>query len=191
MTATGTATTMPGYTTGTWAIDPVHSDVSFSVRHLMVSKVRGRFSRFSGEIVTADDPGDSTVAAEIDLTSIDTGNEQRDEHIRSADFFEVDTHATMTFRSTGLRADGGDWALNGELTLHGVTRPVELAVEVHGFARDPWGGTRVGFSARGQLNRKDFGISVDMPMDGGGVVVGDKVQIDLEIEAVLAPAPGA
>ena len=188
---TATATYPPGYLTGTWAIDPVHSDVSFSVRHMMLSKVRGRFTRFSGEIVTADDPLASSVSAEIDLSSIDTGNEQRDEHIRSADFFEVETHAAMTFRSTGLRARGDDYVLSGELTLHGVTRPLDLAVEVHGFARDPWGGTRVGFSATGQINRKDFGITIELPMDGGGVVVGDKIQLALEIEAVLAPATAA
>jgi polyisoprenoid-binding protein YceI len=183
---TATATRLPGYTTGTWTIDPVHSDVSFSVRHMMLSKVRGRFTRFSGEIVTAADPLASSVTAEIDLSSVDTGNEQRDDHIRSADFFEVDSHPTMTFRSTGLRPHGDDFVLSGELALHGVTRPVELALEVHGFVRDPWGGTRVGFSATGQVNRKDFGISIDLPMDGGGVVVGDKIQLSLEVEAVLA-----
>jgi len=183
-----------GYTTGTWAIDPVHSDVSFSVRHLMVSKVRGRFTRFSGEIVTAADPLHSTVTAEIDLRSIDTGNDDRDDHIRSADFFEVESHPTMTYRSTGLRPRGDGYRLDGELTLHGVTRPVPLDLDVHGIARDPWGGTRIGFSATGELNRKDFGISTELPMDGGGVVVGDKIRLELEIEAVLVPpadAPGA
>jgi polyisoprenoid-binding protein YceI len=188
MASPAATTVIPGYVAGTWNIDPVHSHVSFSVRHMMVSKVRGQFQQFSGQIVTAVDPLDSSVTAEVDLTSIDTGNPQRDDHIRSADFFEVETYKTMTFRSTGLRAKGDEHVLEGELSLHGVTRPLSLSLEVHGFATDPWGGTRVGFSATGVINRKDFGISIDMPMDGGGVVVGDKIQVELEIEAVLAPA---
>ena len=184
-----TATEIPGFVTGTWNIDPAHSDVSFTVRHMMVSKVRGRFSRVSGEIVTAENPLESAVTATIDMNSIDTNNAQRDEHIRSADFFETAKHPTMTFRSAGLRADGEDFVLDGELNLHGVTQPVTLKVELGGFGPDalnPAGGTRVGFSASGEINRRDFGIDLTMPMDGGGVVVGDKVQVTLEIEAVLA-----
>ena len=137
MASPATATVIPGYVTGTWNIDPVHSHVAFSVRHMMVSKVRGQFQRFSGEIVTAIDPLDSSVTAEVDLTSIDTGNPQRDDHIRSADFFEVETYKTMTFRSTGLRPEGDDHILDGELSLHGVTRPLTLSLEVHGFAPTP------------------------------------------------------
>ena len=183
-----TATEIPGFVTGTWSIDPAHSDVSFTVRHMMVSKVRGRFSQVSGEIVTAENPLESVVTATIDMHSIDTNNAQRDEHIRSADFFETEKHPTMTYRSTGLRADGEDFVLDGELNLHGVTRPVTLKVELGGFGADALnpGGTRVGFSATGEINRRDFGIDITMPMDGGGVVVGDKVQVTLEIEAVLA-----
>lgn len=184
-----TGTEIPGFVTGTWNIDPSHSDVSFTVRHMMVSKVRGRFSRVAGEIVTADNPLESAVTATIDLDSIDTNAPQRDAHIRSADFFEVEKYPTMTYRSTGLRADGEDFLLDGELDLHGVTRPVTLKLELGGFGPDalnPAGGTRVGFSASGEINRRDFGIDITMPMDGGGVVVGDKVQIALEIEAVLA-----
>lgn len=181
---------IPGYVTGTWTIDPVHSEVSFTVRHMMVSKVRGWFRDFKGTIITGDDPLDSRVTAEINLASIDTRNEQRDAHIRSADFFEVETYPTMTFRSTAVRPDGEDFILEGELTLHGVTRPVELHLSPNGFVQDPWGGTRAGFSARAQINRRDFGIDISMPMDGGGVVVGDKVDIFLEIQVVLTqPAP--
>jgi polyisoprenoid-binding protein YceI len=179
------STQIPGYVAGTWTIDPSHSEVGFAVRHLMVSKVRGKFTSFEGHIVTGEDPLASSVTASVDLASIDTGTEQRDEHIRSADFFEVEANRTMTYRSTGIRPDGDDFVLEGELTLKGVTRPVPLALELNGFGDDPWGGTRVGFSARGEINRSDFGISWNAALEGGGVVVGDKVQIHLEIEAVL------
>ncbi|MGD9526786.1 YceI family protein [Pseudonocardia sp.] len=180
-----THTSIPGYVAGTWDIDPVHSDVSFTVRHMMVSKVRGRFTQVSGEIVTGDDITGSVVTASVDAASIDTGTSQRDEHIRSADFFDVANHPTWTFRSTAVRADGDDYALDGELTIKGVTRPVTFALEVNGISPDPFGGTRAGFSASTSINRSDFGVDIKMPMDGGGVVVGEKVQITLEIEAVL------
>ena len=186
-TSPTTSTSLPGYATGTWTIDPVHTDVSFTVRHMMVSKVRGKFHGVAGTIVLADDPLASTVDADIDLTTIDTGNAQRDDHIRSADFFEVEQHRAMQFRSTGVRAEGGDFVVTGDLTLRGVTKPVELALEVNGFTKDPYGGTRAGFTASTQINRKDFGITIDLPMDGGGAVIGDKVQVLLEIEAILAP----
>jgi polyisoprenoid-binding protein YceI len=186
MTQTFTETAIPGYVTGTWTIDPVHSEVGFSVRHMMVSKVRGRFTKFSGELVTADDPLASTVTAEIDLSSIDTGNEQRDGHVRSADFFDVENHPVMTYRSTGLRRDGGRYVLDGELTLRGVTRNVPLTVELNGFGPDPYGGTRAGFTATGEINRQDFGVTWNAALEHGGVVVSDKVALALEIEAVLA-----
>ena len=176
---------IPSYTAGTWDIDPVHSDVSFSVRHMMVSKVRGRFGAFSGQIVTGEDIIGSSVSTTIDATSIDTNNEQRDNHIRSADFFDVANHPTWTFTSTGLRVDDGDLVLDGELTIKGVTRPVTLSLQVEGFGPDAFGGTRAGFSAATTINRNDFGVDISMPLDGGGVVVGDKVTINLEIEAVL------
>jgi len=182
-----TTATIPGYVAGTWDIDAVHSDVSFTVRHMMVSKVRGHFRAFSGVIVTAENPLESSVTASIDLNSIETGQEQRDNHIRSADFFETEKYPEMTYRSTGVRPDGEDFILDGELSLHGVTRPVSLKLELGGFGPDALnpGGTRVGFSATGEINRRDFGIDITMPMDGGGVVVGDKVTINLEIEGAL------
>ncbi|HEV7908385.1 MAG TPA: YceI family protein [Pseudonocardiaceae bacterium] len=176
---------IPGYHAGTWNIDPVHSDVSFSVRHMMVSKVRGRFSSFSGQIVTAENPLESSVTANIDLASIDTNNADRDGHIKSKDFFEVETYPTMTYRSTGIRADGEDFVVDGELSLHGVTKQVPLKLELNGFGPDAWGGTRVGASASAEISRSDFGIDIAMPLDGGGVVVGDKISIQLEIQAVL------
>lgn len=183
--STATSTQIPGYVTGTWDIDPAHSDVSFTVRHMMVSKVRGHFGTFSGEIVTGPSVTDSSVTVSIDASSIDTNNDQRDGHIRSADFFSVEEHPAWTYRSTGVRVDGGDLVVDGELTIKGVTRSVPLAVEVGGFGPDAFGGTRTGFSATATINRSDFGVDIQMPLDGGGVVVGEKVQITLEIEAVL------
>jgi polyisoprenoid-binding protein YceI len=183
-----TAVQIPGYVVGTWDIDPSHSTVGFSVRHMMVSKVRGYFRDFTGEIVTAEDPTRSSVTATIDLSSIDTRQEQRDAHIRSADFFDVDNHPQMTFRSTGVRPDGADWFIDGELTIKGNTHPVTLALEVNGFGPDAYGGTRAGFSATTEINRNDFGVDIKLPMDGGGVVVVDKIRIELEIQGVLRTA---
>lgn len=182
---TAATTQIPGYVVGTWDIDPVHSDVSFTVRHMMVSKVRGHFGTFSGEITTAENFTDSSVTATIDAASVDTNNEQRDQHLRSPDFFDVEKHPTWTFRSTGIRQDGDKYLLDGELTIKGVTRPVTLDLEIGGFGPDAYGGTRAGFSASTTIDRNDFGVDIKMPMDGGGLVVGDKVQVNIEIEAVL------
>jgi polyisoprenoid-binding protein YceI len=176
---------IPGYVAGKWVIDSVHSHVGFTVKHMMVSKVRGNFKIFSGEFVTGADPLQSSVTATIDLRSIETGNEQRDNHIRSADFFEVESHPEMTFKSTGIRRDGEDFILDGDLTLRGVTRQVPLTLEIEGFGPDAYGGTRSGFSATGEINRSDFGVSYNGPIPGGGTVISEKVQIILEIEAVL------
>jgi polyisoprenoid-binding protein YceI len=186
MTTFATPTeTVPGYLTGTWDLDPSHSEVAFSVRHLMLSKVRGRFGTFSGSFVTAENPVDSHVEAVIDLSSIDTNSADRDAHLRSADFFDVEQHPTMTYRSTGIRADGHDWLIDGELSLHGVTLPVALQLELHGFLPEsPFGDTRVGFTATGEINRDDFGITFNSVLESGGVALGNKVQITLEIEAV-------
>ncbi|MET8387187.1 YceI family protein [Streptosporangium canum] len=187
------AVEIPGYVAGTWSIDPVHSEVGFVVRHLMISKVRGRFAGFEGRIVTGDDPLESSVTATIDLTSVDTGNKQRDDHVRSADFFDVDKHPAMTYRSGGIRPDGDGFLLDGELTLKGVTRPVPLKLEINGFgpdafAADPFAGARAGFTATGEINRMDFGVSYNGPVPGGGVALSEKVQIVIEIEAVLQTA---
>jgi polyisoprenoid-binding protein YceI len=179
------ATTIPGYVAGTWVIDPVHSEVGFSVRHLMVSKVRGRFEKFEGQIVTSDDILDTTATLEVDLNSINTGNADRDNDLRSANYFEADKYPTMTYRVLDLRTEGDRYVADGELTVKDVTNPVALQVEFHGISPDPWGGTRAGLSATGEINRKDFGVTFDIPMEGGGLVVGDKIQINLEIEAIL------
>jgi polyisoprenoid-binding protein YceI len=179
--------TLSGLVAGSWTIDAAHSDVSFTVRHLMVSKVRGQFTRFEGVIQIAEELADSSVEATIDLSSIDTRNDDRDADLRSPDFFDVERYPTITYRSTGVRLVGDGYAVSGELSLHGVTRPVELAVEFNGVSADPWGGTRAGFSATTEINRRDFGIDISLPLDGGGAVVGDKVQVFLEVEAVLRP----
>jgi polyisoprenoid-binding protein YceI len=182
-----TAVEIPGYVAGTWAIDPVHSEVSFTVRHMMVSKVRGRFDTFEGTIVTTADPLSSSVTASVDLSSVNTGQEQRDAHIRSADFFEVEKHPFMTFASTGVRPDGDRFLLDGDLTLKGVTKPVTFKLDVNGFGPDAYGGTRVGFSATTEISRSEFGVNFNGPIPGvpGGVAVSDKVTINLEIEGVL------
>jgi polyisoprenoid-binding protein YceI len=176
--------TIPGYLTGTWKADPVHSEIAFSVRHLMLSKARGRFTGYDVTIVTAEDPADSSVTATIELASIDTGNDARDEHLRSADYFDTEKYPTMTYRSTGVRPHGDGWLVEGELTVHGITRPVALSVEVLGFGPDPFGGHRAGFSATAEIDRRDFGVDLNVPMDGGGVAVGHKITIGLDIEAV-------
>ena len=187
MTTTTAIETVPGYLSGTWTIDPVHSDVGFVVRHMVVAKVRGRFTKFDGQIVTGENPADSSVTATIDLTSIDTGNSQRDDHIRSADFFEVETYPTMTYRSTGVRKDGDDLVLDGQLTLKGVTKDVPLRLELNGFGPDAYGGTRAGFTATADINRREFGVNFNAALETGGAVVADKIAIHLEIEAVLQP----
>jgi polyisoprenoid-binding protein YceI len=180
-----TAVEVPGLVAGTWVIDPVHSEIGFSVRHLMVSKVKGSFKTFEGVITIAEDPLQSSVSVTIDAPSIDTRDEGRDNHLRSTDFFQVETHPKFTFVSTSVRPSGSDYIVTGDLTIKGVTKPVDLEVEFNGVSPDPWGGTRAGFSATTEITRGDFGIDFNMPLDGGGVVVGDKVKINIEVEAVL------
>jgi polyisoprenoid-binding protein YceI len=180
-------TEIAGYLSGSWQIDPVHTEISFLIRHMMISKVRGRFDRFEGTIVTAADPLQSTATASIDLTSINTSNDMRDNHIRSADFFDVENHPTMTFVSTAVRPAGDGFELDGELTLRGVTKPLTLAVEINGFGPDGRGGTRAGFSASGKIDRTDFGVSYNGPIPGGGSVLSDSVTLNIEVEAVLQP----
>jgi polyisoprenoid-binding protein YceI len=179
-----TAAAPEGWVAGTWTIDSAHTVAGFAVRHLM-SRVRGTFSEVSGQIVTGPDPSRSTAAAVIAVSSVSTGNEMRDNHLRSADFFDAEHHPVMTFTSTALRpADGGGWVLAGELTIRGTTRPVDLAVEFLGT--DPTGlqgETRIGFSAQGAISRRGFGITFGLAADGTKIVVGDKVEISLDIQA--------
>jgi polyisoprenoid-binding protein YceI len=182
------AVKVEGIEAGTWSIDPSHSDISFSVRHLMVSKVRGSFTSFEGNLTIGENPLDSSVEVTIDLASVDTRDANRDAHLRSADFFGVEVHPTATFRSTGVHARGDGFVVDGELSIHGVTRPVSLDLEFNGTTSDPYGGRRAGFSASTELSRSDFGIDISMPLDGGGVVVGDKIKVQLEVEAILQAA---
>jgi polyisoprenoid-binding protein YceI len=184
---TETAVEIPGYVAGTWAIDPVHSEVSFVVRHMMVSKVRGRFDKFEGTIVTAPDPLQSSVTATVELSSVNTGEPNRDNHIRSADFFEVEKYPEMTFVSTAVKTAEEGFILEGDLTLKGITRAVAFNLEVNGIGPDAYGGTRIGFSAETQIGRSDFGVSFNGPIPGvpGGAVVSENVTINLEIEGVL------
>lgn len=182
--SSATAIDLPGYVTGTWDIDTTHSEVGFVVRHLVVTKVRGRFAKFSGSIVTAENPLDSSVDISVDLNSITTNADQRDNHLRSADFFEVEKYPEMTYKATGARQDGENFVLDGELTLKDVTKVVPLTFELNGFSADPWGGTRAGFSASAQINRKDFNVNFE-GVQNGLAVVGDKIDIHIEVEAVL------
>lgn len=181
---------IPGYLAGTWTIDPLHSGVGFTVRHLVVSRVRGRFGTFEGTIVTGADPLASSVTATVDLASVDTGNAQRDEHVRSGDFLDVANYPSMSYRSTGVRAEGEDFVLDGELSLRGRTREVPLRLEIGGFGPDPFRqddpfkGARAGFTATGELSRLEFGVGEATTVAGGGLALSDKIQIVLEIEAV-------
>ncbi len=171
---------------GTWQVDASHSSMEFTARHLMVSKVRGRFTSFSGTIEIAEDPLQSSLQASVDLASVETHDEKRDEHLRSADFFDVENHPQMTLVSTGIRPDGDDYVLSADVTVRGITRPVEFHLEFNGVSPDPWGGTRAGFTATAEVNRKDWGLEWNVPLDGGGLLVSDKVKITLEVEAVKA-----
>ena len=168
---------------GTWAIDPVHSTVDFTVRHLVVSKVRGTFEEFSGVITVAAD-GTPSVSAGINVASLNTGNEQRDGHVKSADFFDAENYPVATFVSTAVRPNGDRYAVDGDFTLKGITRPVTLDLEFNGVSPGQGYGEVAGFEASVTINRKDYGITIDMPMEGGGAVVGDKVVINLNIEAL-------
>jgi len=180
-------TYIAGYKPGTWTIDPVHSHIEFAIKHMMVSKARGRFTTFRGTITTADNPLESTVSVIIDAGSINTDNETRDDHIRSADFFAVASNPTITFVSTAVRAKEDGYLIDGDLTIRGVTKPVTLSMQLPEFGSGPDGGYKAGFSATGEINRSDFGISYNGPIPGGGVAIGEKAQIVLEMEADLRP----
>ena len=171
---------------GLWELDPAHTDVSFVARHLMVTKVRGRFQEVSGAITVGDDPADSRVEVEIQAASITTNSQDRDNHLRSPDFLDVENHPTLSFRSTRIEPLGDDrWALTGDLTIRGVTRPLTLQVTFEGTTTDPWGGTRAAFTARGEIHREDWGLTWNVPLENGGVLVSKNVQIEIDAQAVL------
>lgn len=173
-------------TPGIWNVDPSHSAVTFVARHLVITKVRGRFGEVTGALTIAEDKLNSSVEATIGMASITTGDDGRDGHLKSADFFDVENYPNMTFVSTGLRGDGAEYVLTGDLTIKGITKSLELDLEFEGVSPDPWGGTRVGFSALGEINRRDFGLDFDVKLDTGGALVSEKIKIELEIQAVKA-----
>ncbi|MNY02527.1 hypothetical protein D3C86_1350990 [compost metagenome] len=176
-----------------WQIDASHSHVGFSVKHMMVSTVKGQFKTYSGSLdINEQDLTKSVISGEIEVASIDTRDNGRDDHLRSADFFDVANHPKITFQSKRIEAKGGnEYQVTGDLTIRGVTHEVVLDAEYHGLAKDPWGGTRTGFTVTGQINRKDFGLVWNAALETGGVLVGEKIKLELEIEAVLQQAPVA
>jgi polyisoprenoid-binding protein YceI len=175
----------------TWKIDPAHSYVGFSVKHMMISTVRGKFHAYSGQLdLDAEDFTKSSVAGEIEVSSIDTSDAQRDEHLRSADFFDLAAFPTIRFRSTGVQRTGDDrYQVLGMLTIRGISQEISLDVEYAGMMTDPWGNKKLGFSAVGVVQRKEFGLVWNAALDKGGVLVGDQVKLELDIQAVLQTAP--
>jgi polyisoprenoid-binding protein YceI len=172
-------------TTGTFVLDKSHTQVGFVARHLMVSKVRGRFTDYEGTIAVADDPAASSVEVTIQAASINTNDGNRDNHVRTNDFLNVEEFPTLTFRSTKVDlGSSGDWKVNGDLTIRGVTRPIVLDVEFEGVIDDPWGNQRLGFTASGEIDRNDFGVSFNAALETGGFVVSPKVKLEIEAEAV-------
>jgi len=170
---------------GTWEIDPGHTDVSFIGRHFMVTKIRGRFTGVTGRILIAENFDDSRVDVTIDMASVESGSAARDEHIKSAELFDVERFPEATFRSTDVAWDGAAGQVTGDLTIHGVTRTVTLEVTFEGYARDPWGGDRAIFSARTKVNREDFGITWNMAVETGGVLVSKEIHVEIDLETVL------
>lgn len=173
-------------TPGTWNVDPSHSGLNFSVKHLMVSKVRGRFRDFTGTITIAADPLQSSVVASAKVDSIDTSDENRDGHLKTGDFFDAAAHPSIDFRSTKIEAAGGNYRLLADLTIKGVTRNVAFDLEFDGVGTDPWGNTKAGFTASAEINRKDWGLEYNAVLETGGVLIGEKVKLELDIQAVKA-----
>lgn len=165
---------------GIWNVDAAHSEVGFTARHLMVSKVRGQFKDFAAVVTVAQPFEQSSVEATVQMASVDTNSADRDTHVKSGDFFDVDNHPVMTFTSTKV----SDHSLEGLLTIKGVSKPVSFDLDFGGVSADPWGGTRAGFEATTEINRKDFGLSWNVAVEGGGVLVGEKVKIVLDVQLV-------
>lgn len=187
MTSTETLPTHPQFVAGTWRLDPTHSTIAFTVKHLMISKVRGTFETFDVTVTTSEDPSQNTIEATIDVASVNTKQEQRDAHLRTSDFFLVDEHPTMTFRSTGGTWNGDEFTIVGDLTLRGVTKEVTLTGELGGVTTDNYGRTKAGASATTTINRHDFGVSWNNALEAGGMTLGDDVKIDLDIQVDLQP----
>ncbi len=173
---------IPGYKAGTWVLDASHSEVGFSVRHMMISKVRGHFNIKEATLVAPENPLEATLTAKVDAASLDTKDEGRDGHLRSADFFDVETYPNITFASTGVRIEGGDFLVDGELTIKDVTKPVTFEVDFGGFGTDPWGNYKAGATAKTVINREDFGLTWNAALETGGVLVGKDVTIELDLQ---------
>jgi polyisoprenoid-binding protein YceI len=184
MTAT-LETTIPGYRAGTWIIDPTHSEVGFSIRHLMISKVKGKFERFNATFVTGENPLDSTVTASAEVASINTNEPNRDGHLRTGDFFEAETYPTIDFVSTGARVEGGDFLVDGDLTIKGVTKKVTFEFDFGGFGADAYGNYKAGASAKTVIKREEFGLTWNAALETGGMLLGDDVTITLDLQAAL------
>ncbi len=180
-----TAEQIPGYRAGTWVIDPTHSEVGFSVRHLAISKVKGKFENFDATFVTAENPLDSTVTASAEVASINTNEKNRDGHLRTGDFFAADEFPQLTFVSTGVREVNGDFLVDGELTMRGVTQPVTFNFEFGGFGEDGYGNYKAGFTATTVVKREDFGLSWNAPLEKGGLLLGSDVTINIDVQAAL------
>jgi polyisoprenoid-binding protein YceI len=176
---------IPGYRPGTYVLDPAHSEVTFSVRHRMISKVRGTFGVKEATLVAPENPLEAKVEAKVDVTSIDTKDENRDAHLRSADFFDVENHPSMEFVSTGTRVEDGDFLVDGDLTIRGITKPVTFEFEFGGFGTDPYGNYKAGASAKTVINREDFGLTWNAALETGGVLVGKEITIGLDLQGAL------
>ncbi|MGB3375296.1 MAG: YceI family protein [Microbacterium sp.] len=176
---------IPGYRPGTWILDPSHSEVTFSVRHMMISKVRGTFGMKEATLVAPENPLEAKVEAKVDVTSIDTQDENRDAHLRSADFFDTEVFPTMEFASTGARIEDGDFFVDGDLTIRGITKPVSFEFEFGGFGKDPYGNYKAGASAKTVINREDFGLTWNAALETGGVLVGKEITIGLDLQGAL------
>ena len=184
--STATNPGLAALTTGTWTVDASHSTVGFVARHLMVAKTRGRFTDYTATVTIADNPLESKVEAVVKAASITTDDESRDGHLKSADFFEVETYPTLTLVSTGIEPRGADYVLHADLTIRGITKSVDFDLEFEGVVTDPWGNTKAGFTAETEISRKEWGLEWNAALETGGVLVGDKVKIVLEIEALKA-----
>ncbi|WP_427868730.1 YceI family protein [Leucobacter luti] len=180
-----TADQIPGYRVGTWVLDPTHSEVGFSVRHLAISKVKGKFETFEATFVTAENPLDSTVTASADVASVTTNEKNRDAHLRTGDFFAAEEFPQLTFVSTGVREVDGEFKVDGDLTMRGVTKPVTFDFEFGGFGEDAYGNYKAGFTAKTVVKREDFGLTWNAPLEKGGVLLGSDVTITLDVQASL------
>ncbi|NQX13679.1 YceI family protein [Microbacteriaceae bacterium VKM Ac-2855] len=176
--------TIPGYKAGTWTVDPTHSEVAFSVRHLMISKVKGKFENFTATFTTGENPLDSTVEATAEVASINTNEPNRDGHLRTGDFFEAETFPQIHFTSTAVRPNKDDFLVDGDLTIKGVTKPVTFDLEFGGFGTDPYGNYKAGLVATTTIDRTDFGLTYNAALETGGVLIGEKVSITIELQAV-------